>query len=208
LELGVGTGRLAVPLAEAGWAVRGVDSSAEMLTRLAANATAAGVRVDALLADAGEAAGTRPWPRADVVLGAYNFLFNLPSRAAQLNCLRRAAATGARTLVLELLVPDPHMAPGEVVSRGQSGVTIRTVADPATSSIAGVHRGADGVDRPWRICVASPAEVDRLAQQAGWKLTRRDADWSGGSFDADRHSTHVSWYEPEPNRPGSTEPLA
>lgn len=193
LELGVGTGRLAVPLAAAGWEVTGLDASEEMLERLEARCSTAGVEVTALLVDAGATSG-EPWPAVTVVLGAYNFLFNLADHAAQLACLRRAAATGARWLVLELHVPDPAMAAGTAEITLANGVRVRTEVDPSTSTVSGVHRGADGVERPWRICFASPEEVDELAATAGWRLDRRVEDWQGSPFDAEGSSTHVSWY--------------
>lgn len=193
LELGVGTGRLAIPLAAAGWTVSGVDSSAEMLERLAAKCADEAVEVTATLDDAGTDGGP-PWPRAEVVLAAYNFLFNLPGAAAQLTCLQRAAATGAVWLVVEAFVGDPRVESGvsEVVL--DNGTEVRTTVDAASASITGVHRGVDGVDRPWRVWMRSPTEIDDLAAAAGWQLDRRDADWDGSPFDPASSSAHVSWY--------------
>jgi hypothetical protein len=76
-------------------------------------------------------------------------------------------------------------------------VLIATDSDPATGVVIGQHiELVDGEPvrlRPWRIRVADPAELDRLAAVAGLELAERHADWSGTEFDP--HGTaHVSVY--------------
>jgi len=190
VELGVGTGRLAIPLARAGWEVVGVDSSPEMLAILGRNATLAGVRVDARLHVVGDGAEL---PEADVVLAAYNFVFNLPDRRTQRAGFAEAIAA-APVLVVEAFVPDPGLASGERDVVLPSGVAVRTNTDHRTGVVEGCHRGPDGVERPWRICVATPDELDELAVSSGWVLDERDEDWSGTAFDAATSPQHVSVY--------------
>ena len=128
LELGVGTGRLALPLAERGVVVTGVDASPEMLRRLAAKPGAERLRlVVGDMADLDATDLDQPDPRGQgghsggfgppfgLVLIAYNTLFNLPDEAAQAACLAGVAArlaAGGR-LVVETFVPaDPAGRPG------------------------------------------------------------------------------------------------
>lgn len=193
LELGVGTGRLAIPLAEEGWSVTGVDSSPEMLAILAGKLRRRPASVVTLLDDAGSDPGV-PWPAVDVVLAAFNFVFNLSDRAAQRRCFRRAAASGARHFVLEAYVPDPELRSGTTESRLTDGRRIRTTVDAATGSVFGAHIGLDGTERPWRACIASPDELDAIALSSGWQLERRDEDWVGSGFDPTASAAHVSWY--------------
>ena len=127
----MGTGRLALPLAERGLAVTGVDASAAMLERLAAKPGAERLRlVRGDMADLDATDLDRPRrpvdgvraARSGVVLIAYNTLFNLADDAAQARCLAGAAARlapGGR-LVIETFVPaDPadHDDAGRVRAR-------------------------------------------------------------------------------------------
>ena len=115
LELGVGTGRLAIPLANSGWLVTGLDAAPAMLERLERKSGAAGVTVLAFEGDAAElpvdrltGAGGDPF---DVVLAAFNFVLNLPDADALECCLRGAAqvvgAGGVLVVETQLLAPDP-----------------------------------------------------------------------------------------------------
>jgi SAM-dependent methyltransferase len=192
LELGVGTGRLAIPLAAAGWSVIGLDASAEMLARLAAKAT----DVTAVRGDAGVRADYPNGP-FDIVLAAYNFIFNLPDRAAQAGCLAAAAevSTPDGTLVLEAFVPAVSPPSGVVTSPGPvDDVTIVAEVDTTTGVVHGEHRHADGRRRAWHVCPATPSELDQLAAAAGWRLDHRWETWDGAPFHANDSGTHVSTY--------------
>jgi len=192
LELGVGTGRLAVPLAEAGLEVWGVDASNAMLDRLRANDPSG--RVHAVL---GDMAGPLPTGPFDVVLVAYNTLFNLVTERAQRDCLRAVAGvlSGRGSLLIEAFVPDLA---GEVVRHveprlvGDELVLDVSVRDPVAQTVRGqqVHLTSDAVRlRPWRIRYLSPAQCDAIAEEAGLALLDRWADWDGSRFgdDAVRH---------------------
>jgi SAM-dependent methyltransferase len=196
LELGVGTGRLAIPLARAGFEVTGLDASAEMLTVLAdKNAEVVGV-----LADAGVAADYPAGP-FDVVIAAYNFVFNLPDRAAQARCLAATAQVAAPDgrLVLEAFVPEGSPPLGPVASPGPiEGVTIVSEVDIDAGVIRGEHRHADGRRRAWQVCPAGPEELDHMAAQAGWLLDDRWEDWACTPFEPLDSPTHVSVYRRSP----------
>ena len=204
LELGVGTGRLALPLVAAGFDVAGIDASAEMLEGLAAKPD--GDRVRAVLGDVGE---PEDWPEGpfDVVVAACNLVFNLTDEAAQRRCIHAAAqvlAPGGQ-VVVEAFLPAPieqrerRLEVKEVTA--SAVVLIATDADPDSGTVTGQHiELVDGEPvrlRPWRIRVADPAELDRHAADAGLVLVERRADWGDAPFDPDG-AGHVSWY----GRPG------
>lgn len=226
LELGAGSGRLAIPLAERGLDVWAVDASAAMIERL--RAKPGGDRVHAVVDDmselgapelsrpgAGGAAGEGGFA---VVLCAFNTLFNLTDTGAQRRCLARVAdllAPGGR-LVVEAFVPPPggerDAAVGAVEPRhiGLDEVVL-TVSrlDPATRTITGQHVQITegGVRlRPWVLHYAAPGELDAMAAETGLTLVARHAGWRDEPFTASS-ATHVSLYGPRPEstvtgRPG------
>lgn len=183
LELGVGTGRLALPLADAGLAVTGLDSSPEMLAVLAVKDPAG--RVRAVPGDVGRPAD---WPEGpfDVVLAACNLVCNLADAEAQAACVATAASRLAPggALVVEAFVPAP-LEPGPRLTasevRGDAVVLIASTADPDTGVVTAQHvELRDGMPvrlRPWRIRVARPDEIDGWAAAAGLVLERRWDGW-------------------------------
>jgi SAM-dependent methyltransferase len=189
LELGVGTGRLALPLAERGVRVTGLDAATEMLDRLAAKDPDG--RVVRALADVGAPEGRDgfpAWPDGpfDVVLAACNLLCNLTDERAQAACVAGAASRlrPGGHLVVEAFVPapltpGPQLAASEV--RADAVVLIATDADPDTGVVLGQHvelrDGAPVRLRPWRIRVATPEEIDRWATAAGLELVDRRETW-------------------------------
>jgi SAM-dependent methyltransferase len=201
LELGVGTGRLALPLAERGIEVHGIDASAAMLDRL--RDKPGGGAVHLTEGDMADLALVDPPPFV-VVLAAFNTFFNLGSRDGQERCLARIATLLAPhgTFVLEGFVPVPPDGGGP-----QSAVTPRRITtdevqltvsqhDPAAQTITGqhVHITEGGIRlRPWHLRYAPPAELDEMADQAGLALAWRHADWEGRPFGADA-TVHVSAY--------------
>lgn len=196
LELGSGTGRLARPLVTRGLDVVGLDASAAMLGRCHDRGLPARLRlVQADMAalpfalDGGFGAA----------LLAFNTLFNLPSAEAQATALGQVAAVLApggvliiEALDLSTLTADAGRAAG---LRGVvDGVVtvIGTGVDPTRQVIRGQHTeiGDDGiVVRPWRLCWATPDQIDTFADTAGLTLRERVADWRGTPHrpDDDRH---------------------
>jgi len=196
LELGVGTGRLAVPLARAGLAVTGVDASSAMLERLRANDPSGSVTP--VLGDMVDDLPAGPFA---AVLVAYNTLFNLLSAERQRACFAavagRLAPGGA--FVVEAFVPAPQ---------GASQVSVRSLtADRVVLSVS-VHDlerqvaegqyveigEAGGVRlRPWAIRWATPNQLDEMAADAGLVRTERWGDVDGRSYTPDSER-HVSVY--------------
>ncbi len=204
LELGVGTGRLAVPLAVAGLHVVGVDSSDAMLARChdrleALDVAAAG----SVRTIQGDMVDELPDERFDVALIAYNTLFNLLDAGLQRRCFREVAqrlAPGGR-FVVEAIVPDETAPAGPSVDVRSMSVdrVVISVSDHRPNE----HRTeghfvelseTGGVRlRPWAIRWCGPGELDNMAAAAGLTLESRTADMTGSPFD-DHADAHVSVY--------------
>lgn len=191
LELGVGTGRLALPMAAAGLTVTGVDSSPAMIERLlAASATRSdGASVAAVIGDMVDDIPPGPF---DVVLVAYNTIFNLRSDDRQRACF---AAVGSCLrpgghLLVEAIVPNAR-ATGHTVSV-RSMTADRVVLsvcddDPAEQRSEGqfveLTESAGVRLRPWSIRWATPEQLDTMAAAAGLVLVERFASMDGTPFD-------------------------
>lgn len=200
LELGVGTGRLALPLADTGVPTWGIDASAPMLRLL--RAKAGGDRIRVVLADMAAPALTADG-RFAVVFCAYNTFFNLDTPDTQAACLAwvaRALAPGGR-LAIEAFVPtDADEAPG-------GPVTVRSIEpDRVVLSVAARDTSAQTITgqfvdiseagirlRPYRIRYLFPDQLDAAAATAGLGLVDRWSDWAGRPFTADSPN-HVSVY--------------
>lgn len=209
LELGIGTGRLALPLVERGLRVHGVDASAAMVARLRAKPggehipVVIGDMADVPVADAGvgiDGAGDR---RFALVLVAFNTFFNLPSRDAQRRCFSRVAdrlAPGG-AFVVEAFVPDAERLIAD------PGVTVRRIEPERVTLVASkVDTGRQMIELsfiditeagirlyPLQARYAAPEELDAMAADAGLALAERWADWQRAAFTADSPS-HVSVY--------------
>jgi SAM-dependent methyltransferase len=201
LELGVGTGRLALPLAQRGLEVIGVDASDDMLARLRAKPGAGGVRC--VLADMADIEKVDLGEPVAVAFAAFNTFFNLTTRAAQVRCLRGLAshiAPNGIAAIEAFVPPEPGTAPDSVVSPRTIAAdhVVLSVArrDPEAQTISGQHieiRESGIRLRPWMVRYAAPRELDELAAEAGLTLLRRAADWRGAAFD-DTSTAHVSLY--------------
>lgn len=198
LELGVGTGRLAIPLAARGLEVVGVDASAEMLDRLKAKDTAGSVRtVEADMADPGVA--SRHFALA---FAAFNTFFNLTDDDAQSRCvasLARVLRPEGRVAIEAFVPPTDGMTEGGVSVRDITTTHLVLTAshhDPDGQVIHGQHVEMcdDGIRmRPWVLHYRTPPQLDALFESHGFVLERRHADWADTAFDAGAES-HVSVY--------------
>lgn len=182
LELGVGTGRLSLPIAAAGHVVVGVDASLSMLERFRGSETSVAVGADMAELSIRAAA-------FDTVLVATNTLFNLHTEAGQRACLnesRRVLRLGGR-LVIEAMVPgdaDPQL-DRLVTTRSidvDTTVLTATIRDESTQQITGQHMQISEAGirmRPWKIRYASLDQLDAMAADAGFRLGDRLANWAG-----------------------------
>lgn len=199
LEFGVGTGRLAIPLAAAGHAVTGVDASPEMLSLLRARPGTEQIHLleaDFTTVDAG--------PGYDVVLIAFSTLFLVPSQEEQLavlaNAYRHLRPGGY--VVVEAFVPDhSRWTRDQNLSIGRidgDGVTLKvSLHDPVRQVISTQDITVDSSGttlRPNQLRYAWPAELDAMALASRLRLVRRGADWQGSEFTA-ASTAHVSVYQ-------------
>ena len=203
LELGVGTGRLAIPLAGAGVQVTGLDASSAMLAALATKPGGDAVRV--VLGDMVDPSTGDPSladERFHLVLVAYNTLFNLVDDGAQQRCLERAASLlgPGGCVVVEAFVPDPGATSGDSVTTRQ--VTADRVVlsvsrtDASAKLVVGQYVDITGAGvqlRPWQVRWSAPDHLDTVARAAGLTLDHRWADWDRTPFTPDAPS-HVSVY--------------
>ncbi len=196
VELGVGTGRLALPLAEAGWQVAGIDASAAMLEVLRRKLETRPALARNVTLHCGDVADERAWPdgSADVVLASFNLLLNLPDRVAQAEAVALAAAhlRPGGVLVCETQVLDLRSAPPESTVERPDGVVIHTVVDRAQGTVEGRHVGADGTERRWRLRALAPAELDALAVAAGLSPEARWGNWDGSPFVSGESHTAIT----------------
>ena len=199
LELGVGTGRLALPLAARGFEVHGIDSSPAMLARL--RGKPGGETVGVVEGDFADV-GTLVEGEYDLVLLAFNSLLEPPDQDAQCRRVagRRARLAAGGVFVVEPLAPEltrleqslpvTSLAADEVVLQATSH-------DPLTQVVRGhdvVLTEVDGVRLlPWAIRYASVPEVDLMARLAGLELRERWGGWEREPFTA-ASSRHVSVY--------------
>jgi SAM-dependent methyltransferase len=199
LEFAVGTGRVAVPLAQRGVPVVGVELSPHMIEMLRAKPSAADLPVvegDMATATAPDAGGY------SLVYLVYNTIANLLTQADQVACFRNAARhlrPGGR-FVIELWVPELRkLPPGQdaVVWSSEPGYIGLDTYDVLEQRVVSHHfRFSEGADAtlfrtPHRYIW--PAELDLMAQLGGFALESRHADWSGAPFTAESRS-HVSVY--------------
>jgi SAM-dependent methyltransferase len=198
LELGVGTGRIALPLAERGVDVHGIDLSEAMLSRLRAKPGA-----DRVGLTRGDFSTTSVEGAFRLVYLVFNTIGNLTTQDAQVACFRNAAAhlEPGGCFVIELLVPAlQRLPPGETVRPFHVSETYWGFDeyDVATQGLVSHHLSiaddgtAEHVSMPFRY--VWPAELDLMAQLAGMRLRERWAGWNRELFTNDS-DTHVSVWE-------------
>ena len=199
LELGVGTGRLAIPLAATGVEVHGVDSSTAMLQQLAAKPGSAAVRVT--LADMADKLPMGPFTLAFI---AYNTIWNLLTEERQRRCFSQVAERLANggAFVVEALVPDPslHDSPSQVgirsmtVDRVVLSVTKARVDEQLAEGQFIDITEAGGVRlRPWSVRWVTIEQLDAMAAQAGLAIVDRWEAFDRSPFTA-ASTRHVSVY--------------
>ena len=197
LEFAIGTGRIALPLAERGVRVAGIDNSEAMLARLRDKPGA-----DRIAAVAGDMAATRVDGDFALVYLVFNTIFNLTTQDGQVACFQNAAAhlrSGGR-FVIEARVPELQRLPlGQTVLpwRADPDGMSYYVYDVVTQGLSGQHYHLeDGRMQasPTEMRYAWPAELDLMARLAGLRLEHRWAGWRREPFTG-LSPSHVSVYE-------------
>ncbi|MGW3788086.1 class I SAM-dependent methyltransferase [Micromonospora chokoriensis] len=201
LELAIGTGRVALPLAERGLTVHGVEASEEMLTHL--RAKPGGDRIPVVVADMADVPVQGEFRLAYLV---FNTLFNLVDAERQADCFRNVARvlSPGGAFVIETFVPDPRSFDRDEqvqvwdVAEDSATIRLHRYDRPAQRFIRQtITFDSDGVHlKPFAMRYAWPHQIDAMAQQAGLRLTERYADWQRRPFQADSPS-HVSVYRAE-----------
>jgi SAM-dependent methyltransferase len=199
LEMGIGTGRLALPLLSRGVTVAGIEGSEEMVARL--QSKPGGDRIPVVIGDFAEA---RVEGEFAVVVLALHTIFGLPTPERQIRCFENAARHLRRggVFVIEARVLDPADFRGgraieprfsdaeqvEIQVERYDGVTQRMEVTNVHLSDAGVRLNS------YVNQYTTPREFDLMARIAGLRLHERWENWRRAPFTAhSRH--HVSIYE-------------
>jgi SAM-dependent methyltransferase len=197
LELGIGTGRIALPLADRGVPVHGIDLSRAMVARLRAKPGG-----DAIGVSIGDFATTRVDGTFRVAYLVFNTINNLTTQAAQVDCFRNAAAhlEPGGCFVIEVGVPElRRLPPGQNVVPWHVSPTrwAFDIYDTATQAMSSNYITITGDRSEYRSIpfrYVWPAELDLMAQLAGMRLRDRWEGWSRQPFTSESRQ-HVSVWE-------------
>jgi SAM-dependent methyltransferase len=199
LELAIGTGRVALPLALRGVSVEGIDASEAMVERL--RAKPGGQSIPVTIGDMAEVRISGPFRLVYLVA---NTLFVLLSQARQAECFRTVAGVldPGGMFVIECFVPD--------LTRFDRGQRVQTLAVTEDSAVFELSRhdavqqrvtaqivtlDGDGMHlRPVALRYSWPSELDLMAAQAGLRLADRFGGWDRRPFDS-ASGGHVSVYQ-------------
>ena len=197
LELGIGTGRIALPLAARGVRVNGIDLSPDMVARMRAKPGG-----DEIAVTIGDFSATRVGAAFSLVYLVFNTIMNLTTQDEQVACFRNAAEhlEPGGCFVVEVGVPAlQRLPPGETVRAFEVGATSLGFDeyDVATQGLVSHHYAiregelkAQSV--PFRY--VWPSELDLMARIAGMRLRERWSDWTRRPFTSES-TTHVSVWE-------------
>ncbi|HET9530547.1 MAG TPA: class I SAM-dependent methyltransferase [Blastocatellia bacterium] len=198
LELGIGTGRIALPLANRGLEVHGIDASSAMISKLRAKPGG-----DSISVTLGDFADVKADGEFSLIFVVFNTFFVLLSQKEQVRCFRNVAKHLSKdgVFLLETFVPDmTRFERGQNVSATK--VTSEDVRldvsehDPLEQRVNSHHLfiTGDGIKLyPVQIRYAYPSELDLMAELAGLKLKWRWGGWQGESFTA-KSEKHISVY--------------
>jgi SAM-dependent methyltransferase len=204
LELGIGTGRIALPLARRGVRVHGIDLSAAMVARLRAKPGSEDIEVSI-----GDFATTKADGAFSLAYLVFNTIQNLTTQDEQVACFRNAAAhlEPRGCFVIEVGVPQlQRLPPGETIRAFDVSATRLGFDeyDVASQGLVSHHyRQVNGrlevLSVPFRY--VWPSELDLMAQLAGMTLRERWGGWKREPFTSDSQM-HVSVWEKAAAPPG------
>jgi SAM-dependent methyltransferase len=197
LELGIGTGRIALPLSERGVRVHGIDLSPAMVERLRAKPGS-----EAIGATIGDFATTTVDRSFTLVYLVYNTITNLTTQDGQVECFRNAARhlEPGGSFVIEVTVPElQRLPPGDttrVFAFSADHVGIDEIDVATQRSVSHHYWVGDGragtFSAPFRY--VWPSELDLMARLAGLTPRERWGGWGREPFTGDSRS-HVSVWE-------------
>ncbi|MFE6933689.1 class I SAM-dependent DNA methyltransferase [Streptomyces sp. NPDC057699] len=199
LELGIGTGRIALPLAARGVPVHGIDLSRAMVARLRAKP---GGGAEDIGVSIGDFATTKVDGDFSLAYLVFNTIMNLTTQDAQVDCFRNVAGhlSPGGCFVVEVAVPELRKLPA-----GQRLVPFRATAtrwafdayDVATQAMSSNYVEVEdgrGSFRSIPFRYVWPAELDLMARLAGLRLRERWEDWDRSPF-TNESGRHVSVWE-------------
>lgn len=199
LELGIGTGRIALPLAAKGVEVHGIDAAESMISRLQAKPGG-----DRITVTQGNFAEVPVEGKFSLVYIVFNTFFALTSQEEQVQCFRNVAARLAPggCFLIEAFVPDLNR-----FHYGQSNFARKVTTDEVQLDISQHHAATQRVISqqvviteggirlyPVQMRYCWPSELDLMAQLAGLRLRERWANWKREPFTSDS-GFHISIYE-------------
>lgn len=199
LELGIGTGRIALPLSAKNVEVHGIDASPAMISRLREKPGA-----DRITVTQGNFAEVPVEGKFALIFIVFNTFFMLTTQAEQVQCFRNVAqhlAPGG-CFVIEAFVPDlTRFLHGQAnwATKVTAGEVLLDVSnhDAAAQRVTGQKVViTEGNVRlyPSQIRYCYPSELDLMAQLAGLRLRERWSNWKRESFDSES-AKHISIYE-------------
>ena len=199
LELGIGSGRVALPLAAQGLEVHGIEASEAMAARLRAKPGAGSIAVTM-----GNFAEVAVDGHYSLVMVIFNTFFMLLSQEEQVQCFANVARRlrPGGLFLIEAFVPDlSRFTRGQVVQASQVGVEEvklevsqhDPVAQLTTSQQVVITAGGIKL-YPIKVRYAWPSELDLMARLAGMRLRDRWGDWQRAPFTA-ASTHHISVYE-------------
>lgn len=207
LELGIGTGRIAIPLAARGVRLFGIDTSPAMVTKLQAKPGGENIPVTI-----GDFAEVKVPGKFSLIYVVFNTLFALRTQEEQIRCFARVAKhlKADAAFVVEAFFPDmTYFVRGqrlETLQVGTDFVYIDAVRLEATSQLMRLQHitlSEKGIRMyPVEMRFVWPAEMDLMARLAGLRLRQRFGGWQREPFTA-TSVTHVSVYELAPPPRGS-----
>lgn len=200
LELAIGTGRVALPLAARGLSVQGIEASEAMVAKLREKPGGSVIPVEI-----GDMAEVRVNDTFDLIYLVFNTIFNLTTQEAQVRCFQNAARhlNPKGVFVVETIVPDfseyvdGQRIKGSWVELNAARFEI-AIHDPVAQTVAfqRIVISEEGTRMvPHFMRYTWPSELDLMARLAGLKRRERWAWWDRSPFTADSKS-HVTVYAP------------
>lgn len=199
LELGIGTGRVALPLVARGIEVHGVDASEAMVAKLRRRPEAESINVTM-----GNFADVQVAGEFRLIFVVFNTFFGLVTQEEQVRCFQSVAARlgPGGTFVIEVFVPDMKRFTNGQELRTREVTTERvslqaSLHDPVSQHVKSqyiVFSNNQVNNYPVEIRYCWPSELDLMAQLAGLRLRHRWSNWNRGEFNATSEK-HISIYE-------------
>ena len=199
LELGIGTGRFALPLAAKGVDVQGVDAAESMVSRLRAKPGG-----DRLAVTFGNFADVPVDGKFALIYIVFNTFFALQTQEEQVRCFRNVAQhlTPGGCFVMEAFVPDLTRFTSNQVNWATKVTTDEVQLDVGRHDAANQHvisqriviTDGDVKLYPVQIRYCWPSELDLMAQLAGLRLRERWSNWKRAPFTSES-TQHISVYE-------------